>query len=295
MEGYRDYVLRAMVEDTLVTAYVASSMHLVEEARKLHGTSPVATAALGRALTLVGIMGVVLAENQRVSLQICCRGPLGGIFVQGNWKGEVRGYVSQPLVIVPPREDGKLNVEAAVGKGSQLIVVRDLGFGEPWVGSVEMPRGGIAYDLAYYFTLSEQLPTACSAGVYVGTQGEVLSAGGFIVHTPSGTDEGVVEQLEQNISQLQPVSLEFFAGKNPIDLLAELLRGLRYRVVGENALFYRCSCSRERARHMLSLLGRKEIKQLLQEEGRSEVRCVFCNRVYLFTKEELEALLTEIG
>ncbi|MCX7668035.1 MAG: Hsp33 family molecular chaperone HslO, partial [Atribacterota bacterium] len=127
MGEYGDYVLRAVVRDTLVTAYVASSKHLVEEARRLHGTSPVATAALGRALTLVGIMGVVLSENQRVSLQVRCRGPLRGIFVKGNWKGAVRGYVSQPLVIVPPREDGKLNVEAAVGKGSQLIVVRDLG------------------------------------------------------------------------------------------------------------------------------------------------------------------------
>ncbi|MCX7667458.1 MAG: Hsp33 family molecular chaperone HslO, partial [Atribacterota bacterium] len=120
---------------------------------------------------------------------------------------------------------------------------------------------------------------------------EVLSAGGFIVHTPSGTDAIVVEQLERNIAQLQPVSLEFFAGKGPMDLLTQLLEGLQYRVVGESALFYRCSCSMERARHMLLLLGREEVKKLLQEEGRGEVRCVFCNRVYLFTKEELETLL----
>ncbi|MEN3185053.1 MAG: Hsp33 family molecular chaperone HslO [Atribacterota bacterium] len=293
MEKYRDYVLRAVVEGTPVTVYVASSKHLVEAARRLHGTSPVATAALGRALTLVGIMGVVLSEGQRVSLQICCRGPLRGIFVQGNWKGEVRGYVSQPLLIVPSREDGKLNVETAVGEGSQLIVVRDLGFGKPWVGSVEMPRGGIAYDLAYYFTLSEQLPTACSAGVYVGTQGEVLSAGGFMVHTPSGTDEGVVKKLEQNVLQLQPVSLEFFGGKSPEDLLAELLWGLSYRLVGKSPLLYRCSCSMERAKHVLLLLGKEEIQGLLQREGLGEVRCAFCNQVYLFTREELKSLLEE--
>jgi molecular chaperone Hsp33 len=288
-----DHVLRAMVEDTRVVAYVASSTHLVEEARSLHGTSPVATASLGRALTLVGIMGAV-SQDQRVSLQIRCRGPLRGVYVQGNWKGEVRGYVSEPFVIVPPRKDGKLNVEEAIGPGSQLIVVRDLGWGEPWVGSVAMPRGGIAYDLAYYFTLSEGLPSACSAGVYVGRDGEVLSAGGFIIHTPSGTDEEIVRILEQNIARLQPISFELFSGKSSKDIMDELLQGLAYRIVGENTLRYHCPCSMERAKRALVLLGKKEIERLMREEGRGEVRCVFCNRLYLFTKSDLGDLLEEI-
>ncbi|MGQ9473173.1 MAG: Hsp33 family molecular chaperone HslO [Candidatus Caldatribacteriaceae bacterium] len=289
-----DYVLRAMVEEKRVVAYVATTACLVEKARCLHGTTPVATASLGRALTLVGIMGVVSSGNQRVSLQIRCRGPLGGIFVQGNARGEVRGYVSEPHVIVPPREDGKLNVEGAVGAGSQLIVVKDLGWGEPWVGSVTMPRGGIAYDLAYYFALSEQLLSACSAGVYVKETGEVLSSGGFIVHTPSGTEESIIEIIEQNIARLQPVSMELFLGKTPEDIMAALFKELSYRVVGKNALSYRCSCSSERAQRTLILLGREDLERLLQEEGRGEVRCVFCNQVYCFEREELKKLIEEM-
>jgi len=289
-----DYVVRAMVERTLVVAYVASSTSLVEGARRLHGTNPVATASLGRALTLGGIMGVMLSENQRISLQICCLGPLQGIFVQSNGKGEVRGYVSEPQVVVAPRHDGKLNVEEAVGAGSQLVVVRDLGWVEPSIGSITMPRGGIAYDLAYYFTLSEQLPSACSAGVYVSETGEVLSAGGFIVHTPSGTEAGIIEQLEENITRLEPVSFELFAGRGPEDILASLLRGLPYRVVGKNVLRYHCFCSQERARRALILLGQEDLTKLLQEEKRGEVRCAFCNRVYLFETQELWQLLSEM-
>lgn len=281
-----DYVLRVLVEETQVIGYVASTTRLVERARKLHRTTPVATAALGRALTLVGILGVTLKENQRVSLQVECQGPLEGILVQGNAKGEVRGYVSQPWIILPSKEKGKLNVEDAVGAGSKLLVVKDLGFGEPYLGSVTMPRGGIAYDLAYYFTTSEQLPSACSAGVYVGKRGKVLSAGGFIIHTPSGTSLDVIGILEENIARLGPVSHRLFAGETPEDITALLFARLPYRIVGKSSLRYRCRCSRRRARNVLLLLGEKEREEIFATQGRAEVHCAFCNRRYLFTPED---------
>lgn len=284
MQG--DYVVRVVVEGTQVLGYVASSTHLVERARKLHRTTPVATAALGRALTLVGILGVTLKEEQKVSLQIECRGPLEGILVQGNAKGEVRGYVSQPWVILPSKEEGKLNVEDAVGVGSKLVVVKDLGFGEPYLGSVTMPRGGIAYDLAYYFTASEQLPSACSAGVYVGKRGRVLSAGGFIIHTPSGTGLDVITILEENIARLGPVSHRIFLGETPEDIAASLFDRLPYRIVGKSPLRYRCRCSRRRARNVLLLLGDEEREELFLTQGKAEVHCAFCNRTYIFTPED---------
>ena len=291
MESYEDKVVCSLVEDTRVIAYVASSTSLVEEARNLHHTSPVATAALGRALTLAGIMGIELKEGQKLTLHIRCLGPLESILVQANSQGEIRGYVAQPSVFLPSREDKKLNVEEAVGKGSQLSVIKDLGVGEPYSGYIEMPRGGIAYDLAYYFTASEQLPSACSAGVYVGERGEVLSAGGFIIHTPSGTPSYVIEKIENNISLLPPLSSLIWEGKTPEEITQELLASLPYRIVGEKKLCYHCQCSRERARRTLVLLGKEELKELLAQEGRAEVSCSFCNRVYLFGDKELKELI----
>lgn len=283
-----DYVVRVVVEGTQILGYVANSTHLVERARRLHHTAPIATAALGRALTLVGILGVAMKEGQRVSLQIQCQGPLGNILAQGSARGEVRGYVSQPWIILPSKEEGKLNVEDAIGAGSQLLVVKDLGFGEPYVGSITMPRGGIAYDLAYYFATSEQLPSACSAGVYVGKRGKVLSAGGFVIHTPSGTPLDVISVLEENIARLGPVSHELFQGKTPEDITALLFSDLPYRIVGKSALYYRCRCSRQRAKNVLLLLGEEERQELFETQGKAEVHCVFCNRTYLFSPEDFE-------
>jgi len=288
----RDYAVRLMVEDTAVVGYVARTTFLVDKARKLHATFPIATAALGRALTLASLMGIGLKENQRVTLQIRCRGPLGGLLVQANWKGEVRGYVSNPQIILPPREEGKLNVEDAVGAGSQLLVVKDLGLREPYVGSVEVQRGGIAYDLAYYFALSEQLPSACSAGVYVGRNGEVLGAGGFIIHTPRGTAQEVISILEKNIASLGEVSKRLYRGAEPEELAEELFKGLPYRLTGKEHLRYHCHCSRWRAERALLLLGKEELEDLLRKEGWGEVSCPFCGKVYTFSGEKLKAMVT---
>lgn len=290
----RDYAVRLIVEGTAVVGYVARTTFLVERARKLHTTFPIATAALGRALTLASLMGIGLKENQQVTLQIRCRGPLGGLLVQANWKGEVRGYVSNPQVILPSREKGKLNVEEAVGPGSQLLVVKDLGLREPYVGSVEVQRGGIAYDLAYYFALSEQLPSACSAGVYVGKRGEVLGSGGFIIHTPQGTAQEVISVLEANIASLGEVSKRLYRGARPEELAEKLFKDLPYRLTGRENLRYHCHCSRWRAKRALLLLGEEELEDLLMREGRGEVSCPFCGKVYTFSGENLREMVNHL-
>lgn len=286
-----DYIVRSAIEGTQVIGFFARSTGLVEKAQAIHQTFPVATCALGRALTLVGIMGVSQKKVRRISLQIHCRGPLKEILVQSNQKGEVRGYVSQPMVILPPRKEGKINVEDGVGKGSQLLVMKDLGLKEPYLGSVEVQRGGIAYDLAYYFNRSEQLPSACSAGVYVAEGGEVLSAGGFIIHTPFGTPEEVITTLEQNLSRVGEVSKRLFQGETPEDLAEEVFASLPARVTGRESLQYHCYCSSDRARRALILLGKEELTKLLEEQGQGEVTCPFCNQKYLFDRRQLQEMI----
>ncbi|HSV30945.1 MAG TPA: Hsp33 family molecular chaperone HslO [Atribacteraceae bacterium] len=290
MHGRRDYLIRYVLDDSPVNGTIALTSGLVEDARVIHGTSPVATAALGRALTLAGVMGATLKDAGKVTFQIQCTGPLRSLVSQGNSRGEVRGYVSQPLIILPSRESGKLNVEEAVGVGSQLVVVKDLATQESTTGSVEVRHGGIAADLASYFVRSEQIPTACAAGVLVERDGTVLAAGGFLVHSPSGTPPEHIRRIEENISQLDQVSALVSSGLEVDGIAGLLFAGLSYHEVGRQELAYRCPCSRTRAERALMLLGRVELVKLIEGEGHGEISCPFCNEIYLFTREELERL-----
>ncbi len=286
----RDYIVRSLIEGSSAVLNVATTAEATEEARRLHGTSSIATAALGRVLALAGIMGVSMKEGQEVTIQIRCKGPLGGVLAQGNWKGEVRGYVSQPLVVLPSREGGKLNVEEAVGKGSELSIIRDLGMKEPYVGTVEVNHGGIAYDLAAYFLQSEQLPTACGAGVLVGTEGSVLASGGFILHIPTGTEKNMVGCIEKNLSELGNLSELLKGGNTPETLTTRIFSGISHKVVDKRDLTYHCRCSRRRAERALVLLGGEELERLLREEGKGEVTCPFCSRMYHFDTTRMKEL-----
>jgi len=287
VEKFHDYIVRSLVNGSSAVLSVAATAAATEKARRLHGTSPIATAALGRVLTLAGIMGVGMKEGQEVTIQVRCTGPLGGVLAQGNWKGEVRGYVSQPLVVLPSRQGGKLNVEDAVGKGSELSVIRDLGMKEPYVGTVAVHHGGIACDLASYFLQSEQLPTACGAGVLVGTEGTVLASGGFIVHTPSGVEKDTVEHIERNLGELGSLSELLKAGDTPEILTTRILAGVSHKVVEKRELVYHCRCSRFRAERALVLLGKEALERIIHDEGKGEVTCPFCSRTYHFDSTKM--------
>ena len=289
-----DKAIRALIGEGEFTAFVAVTKELVEESRLIHGTFPTATAALGRTLTLVGLMGLNLKGREKVSIQILSEGPIREIYAQGDPEGNVRGFIRWPDVDLPPTSDGKLNVEGALGGRGMLYVLRDFGYGQPYMGMIPLKTGGIATDLAYYFTISEGIPSAVAAGVLVGKDGEVLGAGGFIVQPLPGTTEDRVQALEENIKRMPQISRQVAEGATPEDILHMISRDLGAVVLVHKQLQYRCSCSRERAERALLSLGEAELIDMIDRDGGAEVKCEFCGRKYLFSRADLELILTRI-
>ena len=289
-----DRAIRALIGEGEFTAFVAVTKELVEESRLIHGTFPTATAALGRTLTLVGLMGLNLKGREKVSIQILSEGPIREIYAQGDPEGNVRGFIRWPDVDLPPTSDGKLNVEGALGGSGMLYVLRDFGYGQPYMGMIPLKTGGIATDLAYYFTISEGIPSAVAAGVLVGKDGEVLGAGGFIVQPLPGTTEDRVQVLEENIKRMPQISRQVAEGATPEDILHMISRDLGAVVLAHKQLQYRCSCSRERAERALLSLGEAELIDMIDRDGGAEVKCEFCGRKYLFSRADLELILTRI-
>ncbi len=289
----RDHILRATIGDDEVLALVAVSTNTVERARQIHGTFPTPTAALGRALTIVGMMGVLMKGNERISLQFITTGSIREIFVQGNAQGHVRGYVRPPEAEFPITEDGKLNVEGALTTDGFLYVVRDFGFGEPFVGSIPLRTGGIATDVAYYYTVSEGIPSAVGSGVLVAEDGHVISAGGFIVQPILASEERILEKLEDNIRKMPPVSRMIAENASSTDILEKIAGDLGYRTTQVHPLEYRCTCSRERARRALLLLDAKELFSILREDAGAEVKCEFCGKIYRFNESEIQEIIDE--
>lgn len=289
-----DRAIRALIGEGEFTAFVAVTKELVEESRLIHGTFPTATAALGRALTLVGLMGLNLKGREKVSIQILSEGPIREIYAQGDPEGNVRGFIRWPDVDLPPTSDGKLNVEGALGRRGMLYVLRDFGYGEPYMGMIPLKSGGIATDLAYYFTISEGIPSAVAAGVLVGKKGEVLGAGGFIVQPLPGTSENRIQALEENIKKMPQISRQVAEGATPEDILQMIAQGLGAVVLAHKQLQYRCSCSRERAERALLSLGEVELIDMIDRDGGAEVKCEFCGRKYQFSRADLELILSRI-
>jgi molecular chaperone Hsp33 len=290
----KDYVLKALIAEGEILSMVAVSTNLVEEATRRHKALPTAASALGRVLTLTAILGTTLKERQKISIQILTRGPLKEIYAQSDWKGNVRGYVKWPFVHFPPTKDGKLNVEGATGRDGMLYVVKDLGFGEPYVGSVTLKTGGIAKDLAYYFALSEGIPSAVGAGVYVNTDGSVLGAGGFIVQPLPGASNTTISTLEKNIESIPSISKFIYEGAKPEDILEKISGSLEFEILTRLNIRYRCSCSKRRAERAILTLGMREILDMIDKDRRAEVKCEFCGKIYNFTEEELKKILMNI-
>jgi len=290
----KDYLLKALVAKDFV-ALVATTTNLVNEAREMHRSSPTATVTFGRLLSLSSIMTGFLREKERISLQIISRGPIKEIFSQGDWRGNVRGYIRWPHINLPPKDDGRIDVEGALGHGGMLYVVRDFGRGEPQWGAISLKTGGVAKDLAYYFTLSEGIPSAVGAGVYVGMMGEVLGSGGFIIQPLPGSDPLIGKELEKNIKGIGNMSEKIAEGACAEDILKEIAGTVPVTHLEVRSIRYKCSCSRSRAQRVLRLLGEKEIMEMICEDGGAEVVCQFCGSKYYFIEKELMELLKRIG
>ena len=283
-------LLRGISENGGVVFYGVDSTAIVREMERLHKTSAVTTAALGRLLTAAAMMGAMLkGSRDNVTLQVNGGGPAGRLLAVADGSGHVKGYVQHPVVELPPRADGHLDVGAAVGRDGTLDVIRDLGLREPYIGQVPLVSGEIAEDVTRYFAISEQTPTVCALGVLVNPDLSVQCAGGFIVQLLPGATEEEITQLEKNIAAMPSVTALLAQGKGVRDMLELALAGFRPDGLDTAPAVYRCDCSEERVRRMLRSLGRKEVERLRDEDPQAEVDCQFCDKVYRLDLNELLA------
>lgn len=287
-----DEIVRVLIEDAPVKAMAISGKNLVERARAIHDTWPVATAALGRALLAASLLGNQLKDEAgSVTLRINGGGPLGSIIAVSDCGGNVRGYVQNGAVDLPRKSHAKLDVGAAMGAGGELTIIRDMGLKEPYVGSVPLVSGEIAEDLAAYYAQSEQVPTACALGVLVAPDQTVSAAGGYLIQLLPGADESVIEKIEAGVQRVGPVSAPLSQGISAEELLLRVLGDFSVKVLEHDPVEYRCGCSRERVSRALLSMGRAELEAMIEEQGGAQLTCQFCDAIYEFSREDLKKLL----
>ncbi len=286
-----DYIVRATAANAQIRAFAATTRELVETARKAHNTSPVVTAALGRLLTGGVMMGSTLkGEKDLLTLQVNGDGPMKGMTVTADSRGNVKGYAIHPQVMLPPNGVGKLDVGGAVGEG-MLRVIKDMGLKEPYVGQTVLQTGEIAEDLTYYFATSEQVPSSVGLGVLMEKDNTVKQAGGFIVQLMPFTEDSVIAQLEQNLAEFSSVTTVLDEGKSPQEMLGILLKGMDVEITDTIPAQFYCNCDKKRVEKAIISIGRKEIREMISENKPIEVNCHFCNTSYKFSVEELKELL----
>ena len=278
----KDYIVRATAAEGQIRAFAITSRELVETARQDHNTSPVATAALGRLLSAGAMMGVMMkGEKDVLTLQIRCNGPIGGLTVTADSHGNVKGFVENPDVMLPPNAKGKLDVGGALDLGF-LSVIKDLGLKEPYVGQTELKTGEIAEDLTYYFANSEQVPSSVGLGVLMEKDNTVRQAGGFIIQLMPFVEDSVVDRLEKKLSSVNSVTSYLDRGFTPEQLLDEFLGEFGLEILDKLDTRFHCDCSREKVEKALISVGKKELNDMVQEGKPVEVKCHFCNTPYVF-------------
>ena len=286
-----DHMIRATAAQGQIRAFGATTRDLVETARASHNTSPVATAALGRLLT-AGVMMGSMMKNDRdlLTLKIQGDGPIGGITVTADAKGNVKGYVNNPMVALPCNDKGKLDVAGALGIGV-LSVIRDVGLKEPYVGQTILVSGEIAEDLTYYYATSEQTPSSVALGVLMNKDNTVRQAGGFMIQLMPGVSEEVIGTLEERIGGISSVTSLLDEGMGPAQILENLLSGMDPEITDRMDARFFCGCTRQRVEKALVSIGKQELKDMIQEGRPIEMNCHFCNKRYEFSVEELRLLL----
>ncbi|MCI9188714.1 MAG: Hsp33 family molecular chaperone HslO [Lachnospiraceae bacterium] len=285
-----DYIVRATAADAQIRAFVCTTRGVVETARQAHNTSPVVTAALGRLLSAGAMMGSMLkGEEDLLTLQIRGDGPVQGLMVTADAKGNVKGYANVPDVILPANAKGKLDVAGAVGSGN-LRVIRDMGLKEPYVGQTLLQTGEIAEDLTFYFATSEQVPSSVGLGVLMERDNTVRQAGGFIIQLMPFAEDAVIDRLEQNLSRVTSVTAMLDAGNTPEQMLELLLEGMDCEILETRPAAFLCNCDRPRIEKVLISLGKKEIRDMIEDGQEIEVNCQFCGKHYKFSVDELKEI-----
>ena len=290
-----DRIVRAISSDGLVQAAAICSRDLTERARQIHKLLPVGTAALGRTLSAASLMGNALkGAGASLTLQIKGGGPLGTVLAVSDNLGNVRGYVTNPQVDIPLREDGKLDVGGAVGREGTITVIKDLHMKEPYVGTIDLLGGEIAEDVAGYFVESEQIPTACALGVLVDRDQSVKAAGGYLIQLLPGATEDTIVKVEGGIMAAGNVSAILDKDDDPEHMLRQVMSDFDLKILETCPVEYRCYCSRQRVERALISLGKDELQQILDEQGHCSMTCQFCDAVYDFSGGELKALIDSL-
>lgn len=286
-----NYMVRATAEDAMVRLFVCDSKELVEKAREIHNTTPVVTAALGRLLTAGAMMGSMLkGEKDLLTIQIKSSGPIGGLTVTATPDGTVKGYPIHNDVDIPLKENGKLDVGGAMGIGV-MNVIKDMGLKEPYVGQTVLQTGEIGDDLTYYFATSEQTPSSVGVGVLVDRDYTVKQAGGFIVQLMPFATEEVIGKLEENLSSIKSVTSMFEEGLTPEAIVEKIFAGMEFEILDKIDIGYACNCSKEKVTKAIISIGKKDIKEMVDDNKPIEVNCHFCNTNYVFSVDELKAML----
>lgn len=286
----KDYCIRVTTGNKEVRAFFASTKNMVETARGFHNTTKVATAALGRTLTATSMMGLMMKnKGDKITVIIKGGGPIGTILTSSNANGIVKGYVTNPDVEVENYASGKLNVAGAVGNQGTIRVIKDLGLREPYNGEYEMVSGEIAEDLTYYFTVSEQTPSAVSLGVLTRAD-EVEEAGGFIVQMMPDASEETISTIERNLTGIQSITQMLSQGLTPEDMMNIVLKGLEPSILDKLEVGFECDCSKDRVAEAFAAIGKKELKSIIDEDRGAEVGCQFCESKYSFSEDELKEI-----
>ena len=290
-----DYLVRGMTMDGFVKMVAIRSTETVRRAAEIHGTTPNATAALGRCLTAASMMGnMQKVENGSMTMQVRGGGPIGTITVVSDYEGNVRGCVTEPKVPLVEKYPGKLDVGATVGTDGTLTVIRDLQMKEPYIGSVELVSGEIGDDITVYFAQSEQTPTACALGVLVDRDQSVKVAGGYLVQLLPGAPDEVIDMVEAGIKQAGAVTQMLEKGMTPEEILTEVCGDLGVLFFENEPVCYKCYCSRDRVTSALISLGKEELAEIAQEGKTFPVECQFCDTIYRFTPEDIRNILGKL-
>ena len=286
-----DYMIRATAADGQIRAFAATTKEMVETAKNAHNTSPIATAALGRLMTAAAMMGSDLkGEGELLTLRIEGDGPIGGLLVTADGKGDVKGYAFNPDVMLPPNAQGKLDVGGSLGLGV-LSVIKDIGLKEPYVGQTQLITGEIAEDLTYYFATSEQVPSSVALGFLMNKDNTVRQAGGFIIQLLPGASDEIIDRLEAKLSGISSITSLLDAGKTPEEILTDILGEFGLEILKKMPVQFHCDCERSRVEKAIISIGRKEIQDMIDEGKEIEVNCQFCNKHYKFSVDELGEML----
>lgn len=284
-------IVRTISADASVVCSAIDGLDIVSEIERIHKTSAVATAALGRLAMGTSLIGFGLKDkDDSVSVRVNGSGPIGNLVAVSDSYGNVKAYCDEPVVEIPLKPNGKLDVSGAVGTDGTICIVKDLGLKEPYVGQTQLVSGEIAEDITNYFAVSEQIPTVCALGVLVNPDLTVKKAGGFLLQLLPFAPDSCIDVIERNISNMSSVTNLLEMGYTAEDIAMRALEGLEPNVLDDFEVNYQCNCSREKTEKILFSLNEKDIKDLAEDEV-TEVKCNFCDKTYSFTRDELLKLL----